>query len=102
MIVQLVDGSGGDRCGQRGAGRIAWIRAIRLLLAIQQQVCVLRFRQHVVDRHDTVRSGASGIVHDRDVRLHPDPSSGFRQKPVVLGYHLSLVQYCEHKKKRKN
>lgn len=100
MIVQVVHGSAGDRCGQRGAGRIARIRAIRLLLAVQQQICVLRFRQHVVDRYDAVRSRASGIVHNRDVRLHPDPSSGFRQKPVVLGYYLPLVQYCEHKRRR--
>lgn len=75
MIVQLVDAPAGGLCRQRGVGRIARVGAVGLLLAIQQQVRVLWFRQHVVDRHDTMRSGTSGIVHYRDVRLHPDPSS---------------------------
>lgn len=96
MIVQFIDAAACGRCRQRGAGRVAWVRTVGLLLAIQQQVRVLWFRQHVINRYDTMWSGASGVVHNCDVRLHPDPASRFRQKSIVLGYHLPLVKYCEH------
>ena len=33
-------------------------------------------------------------MHDGDVALQPDPAAVPRQKPVVLGRHLALVEHC--------
>jgi len=95
VIVEVVRAD--RRRRDRSARRVAGTRAGRLLLAVEDQTGVLGGRQHVVHRDDAVRPRAPRIVHDRHVRLHPHPTAGLCEEPVVPRSYLAFAQHCQYK-----